>query len=106
MVLVAGKKYDIGRQLKFLATSSIRWIERVGNYLPHPFFLFIILILVIFLLSYILNQIGVQTSYMKLDPVEKSQTLQTVEVINLFEKDILQSIIENFVGTFIYFAPV
>lgn len=100
------KKYDIGTRIKSISTSSIRWIERVGNYLPHPFFLFIVLIFVIFLLSFILNQIGLETSYLKLDSKENSQTIQTVGVVNLFERSMLQLIIENFVQTFIYFAPV
>ena len=105
---VVKKKYNIIPQLKLksLTISFIRWIERVGNYLPHPFFLFIILIFLIFLISYILNQIGIEASYLKLDPKQNKQILQTIGVVNLFERSTLQSIIENFVSTFIYFAPV
>ena len=103
---MAEKNLKISGKLKALSTSGIRWIERVGNYLPHPFFLFILLIFVIFLLSFILNQLGLETSYMKLDPELLTQTKQTVGVVNLFEKSNIQSIIENFVKTFIYFAPV
>jgi len=92
--------------MRSLATSSIRWIERVGNYLPHPFFLFIILIFLIFVLSLILSQTGLEASYVKINPENNTQAIQTIKVVNLFERSTLQSIIENFVTIFIHFAPV
>ena len=92
--------------MRSLATSSIRWIERVGNYLPHPFFLFIILIFLIFVLSFILSQTGLEASYVKINPENNTQAIQNIKVVNLFERSTLQSIIENFVTIFIHFAPV
>ena len=40
----------------------IKWIERVGNKLPHPFWLFVILSGIVFALSYMLE--GVSVTYM------------------------------------------
>ena len=85
---------------------AIRWIERVGNYLPHPFFLFLILIGLLFVLSFILHLTGLQTSVSSFDPETERRVVNTVSVVNLFQREIFQGLITNFVKTFIYFAPV
>ena len=87
-------------------SRAIRWIERVGNYLPHPFFLFIILIGVLFVLSFILHQTGLQTTVTTFDPETDRQVVDTVSVVNLVDRQVFQHLITNFVKTFIYFAPV
>ncbi|MBC8181571.1 AbgT family transporter [candidate division KSB1 bacterium] len=87
-------------------TKSIQWVEKVGNYLPHPFFLFLILIIGIFIISFFLSLTGLETTYTTVDPVTNEQTTKQITVINLFDKSIVQSMMSNFVTTFIYFAPV
>lgn len=85
---------------------AIRWVERVGNYLPHPFFLFIVLIVLLFVLSFLLNLAGLQTSVTTIDPATNQQVVDTVTVVNLLQREIFQELVTNFVRTFIYFAPV
>jgi len=87
-------------------TKSIQRVERVGNYLPHPFFLFLILIVLIFILSFILSHTGLQTTHSTVNPATNEQITKQIAVINLFNKDIIQSMMSDFVNTFIYFAPV
>lgn len=91
---------------KTIFLKSIQWIEKIGNYLPHPFFLFIILIIFVFILSFFLNLVGLETTYTTIDPDSKKQITEHIAVINLFDKAIVQSLMSNFVKTFIYFAPV
>jgi len=81
-------------------------VERIGNLLPHPFFLFILLIVLIFILSSVLNQAGVSVTHSGFDPTSGEGETRTVSVVNLFQKDMLQSIMGNFVKTFAYFVPV
>jgi p-aminobenzoyl-glutamate transporter AbgT len=81
-------------------------VERIGNYLPHPFFLFIILIIVIVLLSALLSYLGVTVTHTGIEQSSDQAEIKTVSVINLLKKEILQSIMGDFVKTFAYFAPV
>ena len=81
-------------------------VERIGNLLPHPFFLFIILIIFILFLSYILNALGVSIGHPGLAESVNRGGAETIKVVNLFQKRMLQSIMANFVKTFAYFTPV
>jgi len=81
-------------------------VERVGNLLPHPFFLFILLIVLIFILSYVLNQAGVSVTHFGFSPSSGQSEPRTVSVVNLLQRDMLQTIMGNFVKTFAYFVPV
>lgn len=81
-------------------------VERLGNLLPHPFFLFILLIVLIFILSAVLNAVGVSVTHSGFNPASGEGDLRTVSVVNLLQKDMLQSIMGNFVKTFAYFVPV
>ena len=81
-------------------------VERTGNLLPHPFFLFLFLIGLIFLLSLILSKGGVSVARLDVDPASGLSVMKRIPVINLFERSMLQSIMANFVKTFAYFTPV
>jgi p-aminobenzoyl-glutamate transporter AbgT len=58
-------------------------VERVGNLLPHPFFLFIILI--IFFLSYLLNALGVAIVHPGLAESTYQGEAKTIKVVNLLK---------------------
>jgi aminobenzoyl-glutamate transport protein len=81
-------------------------VEKLGNLLPHPFFLFIILIGLIFALSLLLSASGVSVMRMEANPETGVSEIKQVRVVNLFEREMLQSVLANFVGTFAYFTPV
>ncbi|MBE6066213.1 MAG: AbgT family transporter [Clostridium lundense] len=74
------------------------WVERVGNKIPHPFMLFIGLIVLIWIISVICGMTGVQVT----DPV----TNKPVVAKNLLSREgivfMLESMIKNFTG----FAPL
>lgn len=74
------------------------WIERTGNKLPHPFWIFTYLTLFVLLLSLVLGLIGVSVTH----PV----TGETVAVQNLASKYGLQSFVLNMVDNFAHFAPM
>lgn len=84
----------------------ISTVEQTGNLLPHPFFLFIILIVLVFVLSFVLNQVGVSVTHYGFSSPSDQGEPSTISVVNLFEKDMLQTIMGNFVKTFVYFVPV
>ncbi|WP_297009197.1 AbgT family transporter [uncultured Corynebacterium sp.] len=73
-------------------------IERTGNLLPNPFWLFICLGGVVLVLSWIGSLIGMQAT----DP----QTGETVEVVNLLSADGLREIITGAVDNFTGFPPL
>ncbi|WP_267473224.1 AbgT family transporter [Fusobacterium varium] len=47
-----------------IAAKCIKFIERAGNKLPHPFILFGIFILVTLLISFILSKLGFEATYL------------------------------------------
>lgn len=83
----------------------IRGIEIVGNKLPHPFWLFVWLMFIVLILSFLLSKAGVSVTYMAAkagsEPVET-----TVMVENLLSKAQLQNFFVNFIKNYINFAPL
>ena len=73
-------------------------IERVGNKLPHPFILFLYIIVILVVASAILAGMGVQV----LNPT----TQETVYVQSLLSRDGLVWLLENMIGNFSGFAPL
>lgn len=79
-------------------------IERIGNKLPHPFFLFIILSIVTIILSWILNKIGCSAEYHTF--VDGVSQVTKVEVVNLLTWDTLSYHLQNYCTTFVNYAPL
>ena len=74
-------------------------IERVGNKLPHPFYLFIILIIIFLVASLICSSLGVSVTY--LSAAQSGEvTEKTVAVVNMLSKEQLQGWLKNFVQAF------
>lgn len=73
-------------------------IERVGNMLPHPFILFLYIIVVLAVVSAILSFLGVSA----INPT----TGETVKVQNIFSRSGLVWIVENMLKNFSTFAPL
>lgn len=74
------------------------WVERVGNKLPHPFTMFIILTAVTVLLSAVIEMMGVQAVH--------PGTKEIVKVKSLLSKDGILWIISSFLKNFIGFKPL
>ncbi len=79
------------------SSGLLRWIEIMGNKLPHPFWLFVWIIILIIVLSAITSLIGVQA----VDP----GTGEVVIPRNLISGWGLRRFLEEMVTNFAHFAP-
>ncbi|MCT4563217.1 MAG: AbgT family transporter [Maledivibacter sp.] len=73
-------------------------LETVGNKIPHPFWLFTILTLVTFMLSFILS--GKETYF-----IDNSNVINT-QITNLMDAKYFMSLIGNLDEVFMYFKPL
>lgn len=73
-------------------------VERVGNKLPDPFWLFVILSVVVLISSWIGNKLGMRA--------EIPSDGETVEVTNLLSAEGLQKMVSEAVENFITFPPL
>ena len=84
------------------SSGVLGWIEKVGNKLPHPVVLFIILAAFIIVLSQILASLGVEVSYFD----TANQEYVTVEVVSLLNASGINHIFNSAVENFTSFAPL
>lgn len=78
------------------------WIERVGNKLPDPVMLFIILAAIVIVISGIAGATGLSVEYFD---AEEGENL-TVEAVSLFSAGGLNHIFNSAVDNFTGFAPL
>lgn len=83
---------------KKLVDRFLDGIERAGNKLPDPVTLFVILAFFVLALSLVLSKLGVSAV--------KPGTEETIEVINLLNREGLIQIVTNMVSNFTGFAPL
>ncbi|GAA4714610.1 AbgT family transporter [Brevibacillus fulvus] len=76
----------------------IKWVERVGNKLPHPFMLFVYLIAILMILTAVLSLFDVYA----IDPVKNEE----VHVKNLLSQEGIQWILPNIIKNFSGFLPL
>lgn len=74
------------------------WVERVGNKIPHPFILFLWLIVIIWIISFICAKAGVKV----IDPVSGDEVIAK----NLLSKDGVTFALNNVIKNFTGFAPL
>ncbi len=79
-------------------------IEVIGNKLPHPLFLFIMLSVATVVLSAILSSIGWSADYHTV--VDGTVQMTNVSVVNLMTWDTLSYYLQNYVTVFINYAPL
>ncbi len=75
----------------------IRWIERMGNKLPHPYWIFVWICILIVILSGISALVGVSA----IDP----GTGEIIRAVNLISGEGLRRFMEEMVTNFAHFAP-
>lgn len=83
----------------------MRWVERVGNLLPHPFTLFSLLALSVLLLSGLLSALSVSVTTLVAAPGE-APSMQTIEVVNLLSRESVGQLLSRFVDIYIRFPPL
>ncbi|WP_374601312.1 AbgT family transporter [Arenimonas sp.] len=81
-----------------LITRGLDLVERVGNKLPDPAVLFLILMLITWAVSAVMAQM----SFAEIDP----RTQAPVEIVNLLSGSSLTSFMASMVNTFVTFAPL
>lgn len=82
-------------------------VERVGNKLPHPFWLFVSLCIIVMVLSFVMSSMGVEVTYLKASRVaSEAPTETTVSVVNLLSKESIQGLFTGFTGIYSGFAPL
>lgn len=84
----------------------IRTTERIGNLLPHPFTVFVILIGVVVGLSVLLAHLQVSVSYVTVDLETDEELLNVIRVMSLAQKPVIQATMQNFVNIYATFTPV
>lgn len=87
-----------GQSRSGLLTRILSWVERVGNRLPHPFWIFVILAGVVLVLSEVLARLGVSAT----DPASGD----TVTITSLLNAAGFRDIVEGVVPNFVEFPPL
>lgn len=80
------------------STGILGWIERVGNKIPHPFMLFLMLLIVVAIVSMILSMAGVSD----VNP----STGEEIVINNIFSGEGMTYALTNMVKNFTGFAPL
>jgi aminobenzoyl-glutamate transport protein len=90
-----------GRMERMLDT-----IERVGNKVPHPAIIFVLLIALIMILSHVFYLFGASVTYETIDPETDALTEVTVNAQSLLTPDGLRFMFEGVVANFMSFTAV
>ena len=77
-------------------------VEKLGNKLPHPFWIFVFLCAIILTLSVILNLLGTSVTYISGKDIKEV----TVGVVNLLSFDQMREFLANFTKIYIGFPPL
>jgi len=92
---------EVGKKSRL--ENFINWVERVGNKLPHPFWIFVILAFFTMFLSYLLA--GISVTYLAARAGE-APTEARAAVVNLFSHDSIRALLSGFTRTYVNFAPL
>ncbi|MCR1897398.1 AbgT family transporter [Irregularibacter muris] len=85
----------------------ISTVEKIGNKLPHPFWLFIALSVIVMVLSFVMAKMGVSVNYMSAARESGAAPTETlVTITNLLSKESLQDFFGNLVSNYSGFAPL
>lgn len=90
------------QEKKSFVQRFLDWIERVGNKLPHPVFIFILLAIITIIASEIVYRAGVSVQYFD----AKAEAETTVTAVSLLNKEGLNYIFNSAVQNFTGFAPL
>lgn len=82
-------------------------VETAGNKLPHPFWLFVSLTVIVIVLSFAMSKSGVSVTYLQAARSANTAPAEvTVTVTNLLSKENVQAFFMNFTSTYSGFAPL
>ena len=92
------------KEKKSLFYRFIHGVEVVGNKLPHPFYLFSILIVVAIILSVIFA--GTSVTYEKASSSGAAAEMVTATVKNLLNKETITYVTQNMYSIYYNFSPM
>ncbi len=93
-------------KIQNLLSKSLNGIEKVGNKLPHPVTIFLILTLLIVVVSVLLEMLGVSCSFSRINIADKVEDKVTVHAVSLLNREGIQFMLEKMVSNFTSFAPL
>lgn len=82
------------------------WVERVGNKMPHPAAIFVILSIIIIIISDLCARSGVNVQFTMVDKVNGGTKLTNVKAVSLLTADGIRYIFTSAVTNFTSFAPL
>lgn len=94
------------KEKKSLFNRFLDWVERVGNKMPHPVTIFLILCIAVIIISFIAAKAGVTVTYKGIDPKTKETKDITVQAISLLSPDGIRYMFTDAVKNFTSFAPL
>ncbi|MGL5086565.1 MAG: AbgT family transporter [Clostridium sp.] len=89
------------KKLGFLGT-----VEKVGNVLPHPAVIFVILCAIIMLVSHIMAKMGISVTYPSVDVKTSELKDVTISVVSLLSPEGIRYMFTSAVKNFTNFAPL
>ncbi|WP_097027825.1 AbgT family transporter [Clostridium peptidivorans] len=95
------KKVKVDRKGGFLD-----WVERVGNKLPHPAAIFVILIFAIIIISDLCARAGVSVQFNMVDKTNGGTKLTDIKAVSLLTADGIRYMFTSAVNNFTSFAPL
>src|SRR5262245_17969989 len=81
-------------------------VERLGNKVPHPAVLFVLLMALVVVLSHVLHWLGASLSYQRINPEPHAAEQVQTTVNSLLSADGIRFIFTSVVPNFINFGPV
>ena len=105
---MAGGKIVAGAQAqsKTVMQRFLDGIERVGNMVPHPVIIFLILIAIVIVLSAVLAGFGASVSFERINPVTNEIEIATTGIRSLLNADGIRFMYESLVPNFMGFTAV
>ncbi|GAA0783421.1 AbgT family transporter [Hathewaya limosa] len=82
------------------------WVERVGNKMPHPAAIFVVLCLLLIIISHICAKMGVNINANLVDKVKGGTKLVNVKAVSLLNPDGIRYMFTSAVDNFTGFAPL
>lgn len=81
-------------------------VERIGNKVPAPIVLFLIVIAIVILLSHVLDMAGVSMTYLVIDPATNAVAPTTTAVLSLLRADGIRFMVERMIPIFLGFTAL
>src|SRR5262245_7675012 len=97
---------EISRAPNSTMLRFLNVIERVGNMVPHPVVIFLILIGLVMVFSAVLSLLGTSAPLERIDPDTNQVVTSTTTVRSLLDADGLRFLYESLIPNFMAFTAV